>query len=319
MTMQRQGSITVMSVMPPCTMSTKGKVKAMDAVSKRYCRWLFCTSLVCFFSCFSIGSVAVQANTRCQDDARTEAIKARLKAEADVQLRIAFAWTSQAWTGDDQPYQRIRSEIDQAIAQKKNPDRLMQQYGLLAQKNPADPQAQFRWGCAAFAAAMQPSVSDIEGTGKLIGPRSALDHAPSPKTYEYNRLRYLMAAYSSPVPHLKALGDRLLRRDPTDDVVLFFQGGILNYSQLPADRQRARAYAENYLRRFPKKPGPYSLLASIHYRDAFLNHSSIDADKAITAYRRYLELEPSNSGTRGEVDYLIQNLQRHKAEWGKGP
>lgn len=61
-----------------------------------------------------------------------------------------MAWITEEWTGDDQPYKRIRAQIDQAMADGRSVVALAHEYKMAAGKKLGDPEVQFRWAYAAY-------------------------------------------------------------------------------------------------------------------------------------------------------------------------
>lgn len=105
----------------------------------------------------------------------------------------------------------------------------------------------------------------------------------------------------------------MLHRNPNDYDVKFYQVRILS-SGNDKDRQQAIDYANDLVRMQPKRPSAYSALGGAYWL-AFRGTDHRDvADKAIAAYRKYLELIPANDKSRPEAESMIKLIQEQKAK-----
>ena len=223
-----------------------------------------------------------------------------------------WAWTSEKWTGDGQPYLRMRQEIDQLITNGQNPDTLALQYKALASKDSSNSQSQFRWGYAAYKTAAKPGALP---SLKLDGVEFALRRAKEPRNYEYTRLHFLVVARLTPYHQLKELGTRLLRHNPKDDEVKFYLVSILDPGLYNTEKQQALKLAQELARSQPKRASTYSLIGETYLKVWIKSKSQGDADKSIAAYQQFLRLAPPNHQFRRQAQNWIKFLQ--KAKTGK--
>ena len=232
-------------------------------------------------------------------------------AHARADRRTYYAWVNAPWTGDDQPYQRIRDSVDRALAEGQKPPDLLKQYQTAFVKAPRDYQAQFGYYYAAYEAATAPGAND-NGIGlQILGNLFiTLIKRQYPHTYNYARLAFLCGQHNWIDPQMKPLALRLVRQDPSDYDVKFYTVYTLAASPAPADRALALTYAQDLIRRYPKKPSPYGLLASIHYQAWLRTRSPNEAAQAVAGYQQYLQLAAPNFKFREQAKGYITQLQK---------
>ena len=119
-------------------------------------------------------------------------------AQARADLRTYYAWINAPWTGNDQPYKRIRDGIEGAIASGRNPSDLLKQYQASLAKSPKDFQAQFAYYYAAYKVAITPGTGGPFVGLELLGNLSTIIiRSPHPRTYNYARLLFLCDQYNT--------------------------------------------------------------------------------------------------------------------------
>ena len=232
---------------------------------------------------------------------------------------ISPEWTSEPWTGDDTPYQKIERDTDKALASSWSIGNLLQQSSALAQQKPTDPQAQFRWSyMARQVIRAQPNAYFSYPAIQAISV--VLARAASPKTYSYARLRFLV---SDQDPDATELGERLLQRDPNDIPVKYYLSN--DYSALFSERsqrnrdhdvdpqlkQRALTLIEQTIAANPSDPDYRSALAAVYVSSWCDKKNPQDATNAIAAYRQYLNLAPANDTSRARCLTLMAPLQEY--------
>jgi len=142
-----------------------------------------------------------------------------------------WAWTKVPVTGDNRVYSKVRKEIDTAVSQA----------GILRPfwKNIAERRSPRLATCVslplaytAYVTAMGQSTSPqiLSSIDGLSDPRYAV--APV-ESYDFNRVRFLIAALTDPNPALADLGRRLLAVNQDDDSVEYALAGILLESYNP--------------------------------------------------------------------------------------
>lgn len=232
-------------------------------------------------------------------------------AQARAYLHTYYAWINAPWSEDDQPYQRIREAIDQAVTSEKKPADILKQYQAIFSKSPSDYQAQFGYYYAAYKYASAPNIYDNHIGLEVLGNLSTtIIRKPHPHTYNYARLVFLCDQYNYVDPNLKAVGIRLVRRDPSDYDVKFYTVSTLAASSVPSDRVLAITYAQDLIQRYPKKASSYSLLASVHYQSWLRKKDPHEASEAIAGYQQYLRLAPPESPFRKQIQGYITQLKK---------
>lgn len=229
----------------------------------------------------------------------------------------SWTWTKESWTGDERPYRTIRDNIDKSIRSgQENPDALLARHKASAQKQPSDPQALFRWGYAAYWASSK-SHGYNEKREKFDGVLEAFAKAPSPHSYEYARLRFLVEAATHPVFPLIPVGERLLERDPQDLSVKYQLRKLLSWSPSLENKRRALQYSLEMVRSHPKHPTYHAALGMVYLELWYTTRDPIHADKAINAYKQYLRLAPPRDEFLEAAKRLIDTVEREKAQYKK--
>lgn len=268
----------------------------------------------------SILAVAVVVSVSCYSGNTNARHTFVAKMATDITAQQAQQWMRKDWTGDAKPYQMIERDIDQAIANGKNPKTLLEQDKKMAQKNPKDPQAQFRWGYAGWKM-MTPTSGYWEKHLYLDGVFEALDNAPSPNTYEYARLRYLVGPHSAQTVNL---GERLLSKSGQKDIEVkshlvgdYIQLiGAVNLrpeSLKPQLQTRAIALAKEVITARPSNAKYYASLGSVYVSCWTISRSRKDASLGVTAYQEYLRLASPDDELRPQVLAVIKDLQKTPA------
>ena len=248
--------------------------------------------------------------------------KTQIKRMSKVTMAQAyddFSWTREAWTGDDKPYQQARTEIEGQFIDAKNPELLLQNYKTDALKSPHDTLAQFRWACAAYTYASKKTVKDEVGFRILPSVILALASVPSPHTYDYDRLRFLIQSFAIVVPYqLKSIAERLLKKNPEDALVKYALAALLNNSNNSRDRVMAMVYAQQLVNKYPKDAKYYSLLAGFAYTTWFRSKTQTDANKAIAAYQRYLDIAGPDELFRENAQFYVKDIQQMQDHFNRG-
>lgn len=229
----------------------------------------------------------------------------------------APAWTDEPWTGDSRPYTAIRHAVDNATVRNQLSLKLAQQYAESARSKPRNPQAQFKAAYAAFRAYRTERVrvrTVAPPYQQLLQQAShALSQVPSPRTYEFYRLRFLVEASRFPDPALKQAGRRLMRANSKDAVARM--GFIVIASYMPTnmgERQEVLRAAQELQRLDPKNPSYYTALGTAYGTMFDLTKNPADADNAIAAYQTYLRLAPANAPFRRIALFQVEHYQRRR-------
>lgn len=220
-----------------------------------------------------------------------------------------WQWTEEEWTGNEAPYQELRNSIDSNKSQGKLKPEMIENYKALHQKKSDDPLAVFRWGYASFQATQSnPPVPQKQ----LVAP-NAFDTIPSPHTYEYTRLRFLVGAHYNPDVHLQHVGERLLNRKPDDKDVMYYLIQCYKPWRSTSEKQKAVSLAQDLVHAAPDRPGSYSALGGVYFSSWMAGHGKEDADKAVSAYQHYLRIAPQNYAWRRQAENIILYINSRSA------
>ncbi|HEY0073645.1 MAG TPA: hypothetical protein VGB77_06045, partial [Abditibacteriaceae bacterium] len=170
-----------------------------------------------------------------------------------------WAWTKEKWTSNDAPYRKVRDAIRPLYHAKKLNDKQLKLYKQASLQKPKDPLALFRWGYYAYCLALlQPD--DIVGSSKVGPVRQAFESGPTPRSYEYTRLRYLVLSYLlQSGARMAELSERLLKRDPKDYYVKYYAVSH-HFTGKPKDEALALKLATEMVEAEPKNASATSLL-----------------------------------------------------------
>ena len=237
--------------------------------------------------------------------------KASLKQSAPFRLPAQFAWTTEAWTADEKPYQAERIAIAIAQRQGKNMLALAKQYGAAAKAKPkSDALAVFRWGYAAWLAYDYGNGNNTPAAYELFDANKALETTPSPHSYQYDRLRFLIEACANSQRGVKGLGERLLKRNLNDFDVVFYQIGMTYGSLSEADNQRALELSKMLIQKYPNNSTGYERAGTTYQGLWWGHHKKPDAQTAIDYFRKGKALLPANDPNQAKYDYQIHSLER---------
>lgn len=232
-------------------------------------------------------------------------------AQAQRQLDTYSSWLNAPWTDNDQPYQRIRLSIDQAISHGANPFNLLKQRQKELEKAPGNFQTQFAYYYTAYQAVTWPKRADDKGFDVLLLGNLfiAIIRTPHPHTYNYVRLAFLCGEYNFNDPNRKSVGLRLVQRDPNDYDVKYYTTNILVASPLPSDRAIAMKYANDLVTNYPNIASPHAMAGYIHYQSWLRSRNKRDSAEAISQYQQYLLLAPAKAGFRRQAENFIKQMQ----------
>ncbi len=225
-----------------------------------------------------------------------------------------WGWAAQPWTGDDRPYQKIRADVQKRLKSGKDPAEILADYKAKMDNAPKDPQAMFGWGYARWRIFTW-SNGYRQQYGDLSDLPDALAAVSFPKTYNYARLRFLIQAQVRAMPQLQELGERLVRKDPTDIDAKFLLIAVLKQIPSLTQNQEAVRLTQELIDKNPKEPVYWQTLGVLHeaaYMDFGFKKS--DGDKAITAFQKRLELAPPDDDQRDNIERAIKGLKDTEAE-----
>lgn len=221
---------------------------------------------------------------------------------------LGWSWMKEAWTGDDGPYRKTRQTILQRMSKEAKPEQLVAEYKAIALRSPSNPQAQFAWAFAAYEASARLKDPNTiwSMTNEVLFP---LAKAPSPKAYEYARLRFMLEAYKAPLLELIPVGRRLLKRRPNDLTVKYFLAKLLGWSKSQSDKLLAANYAEQLRQAYPNNARYSSLLGGVHLELWLMTRQAQHAKKAIASYEKSLQLKQAKGENVDWLRHLIKFTQ----------
>lgn len=228
----------------------------------------------------------------------------------------SWDWTKEAWTGNDKPFIALRARIDSEIKRVPKTQLLnfVRRYEKKASVQPQSAQAQFAWGYAAYRSWEQGLDFDIAQRYEFwrrIG--LAIYDAPSPKAYQYARVKFLVSMRWSTFRELTEVGQRLLKRNPKDIMIKLYVTRLLAQGG-DAQKKQALKYARELINSRPQWAGGYGALGGV-YKEVFFDTKDISAgDKAIAAYQKSISLSPPGARL-DNTKYLINIIRQTQAEW----
>ena len=226
-----------------------------------------------------------------------------------------WSWIKEPWTASDKPFISIRQRVDKAIAQGKSPFELAGKYKANALKQPSSAQRQFAWGYSAWRAYRKNSEGNTKRQQVIIGLPEYLARVPATHSAEFARMHFLVlgvAQAGAPADRrLREVGNRLIQRFPSDTTIKVYQSRVIVYtSQMtPEDKKEALKLAQGAVNSQPKVLNNYATLGGVYYVSWMKSHSQSDSQKAIAAYRKYLELAPKDDNFRPRAESIIKQLQ----------
>jgi hypothetical protein len=276
---------------------------------------LLCLSGLCWLvvGCYSLASKAEAPQTPQPED------------------YIAFDWAKDPVDGDDTPFKRIRSEVDDLIRQGKDKTQLAEEYREAAIMQPENAEAQFRWVYAAYHATNHWQRS-AQKTGLLRDAYAYMGIPKNPRSFEYARLRFIVSQITwperGPAPggnrNVINLGIRLLEKAPKDDFDLRYFGinaiahtaGVKNVEPL----EKSLRLTLELQKDFPKRVEPVAMLSSAYGSLFALKKEAHLADRSLHYSRQYLNIAPENYESRKqELKQIerIKSLKRHFEKKGE--
>ncbi len=229
-----------------------------------------------------------------------------------------YKWTNETWKGDDRPFIKVRQAIDLSLDKtpKEGLGKLVENYRTSAQSNPLNSLKQFSWGYVAYRTVVSGHrLSDRYH--ELQDVSFALDRAKSPLSYEYSRLRFLVILlWRKEAPQLRSLGQRLLRRNPSDYSVNYRVSDTLNTRTSATDRKLALSYAQSLVQLRPERASALASLGAAYVKICLYDDNIAAGDKAVAAYRKYFQLQPQ-SPVRRDIQHWINEVREHQTKLSK--
>jgi len=235
----------------------------------------------------------------------------RTQPSLQTQTQRKSVWLTESWTAEETQWRRLRQDSEREIARSTNRGQLLQRLRSEAQKKLQDARVQYRWGYAVYRAAV-----DGSAPAERAVPSAALALAtvPSPRAYEFARLRFLLESKQFPSPRLRGVGERLAKRDPKDYAVKYRLVKVLDPGLSAQQKQQALRHARDLVRLQPRRASAHASLASVYYRTWLVGKGQSDGNSAIAAYRKYLQLAPAKDSFRKQAQQIIKMIQQERAK-----
>ncbi|WP_170065515.1 hypothetical protein [Abditibacterium utsteinense] len=225
-------------------------------------------------------------------------------------------WINNKWTDNDKPYLQVRSQISPLWRAKRMNRKELKRLKQLSLQRPADNVARFRWAYYTYCFLLLQSNRDSV-SGEIGDVSQAFSANPTPNSYQYGRLRFLIACSpggSAGFPYgnglyLKQLGERLLRRDTKDERVKTYQIDNLMTGQ-PQDERKSLRYAQDLVKANPKDASAYITLGWVCQYTYVGRRSKDGRQQAINAYQKALALNKTPGKWRDSALSNIRRLQK---------
>ena len=295
------------------------KAEPSDKSAVPYPRKQLPAKLKCWFVFVGLLSVAT---CYAQDKPRSNPLTSEAYLKSQRRELPDYTWVNEKWTSSDRPYIAIRGKIDKEIASTKGGKEkltaLVKRYEGAALAKPSSSQAQFAWAYAAREASRAGLFLDPWSVPRDIS--YAMAAVPSSRSYQYARLRFMIAMWWQPFHQLKPVALRLVRRNPKDYSVKYHALSALSASHPGEERKLVLSYVQDLVRMRPNSAASYSSIAYVYTKVFYGDHDIAAGDKTIAAYRKWLELTPpteANAQDRRITEQMIKNIQKYQAEWAK--
>lgn len=226
-----------------------------------------------------------------------------------------YWWRDLPWKKDDQIYSRARNEIDLAVKRGVKPQTLSRRYQAQRKSNPWNGPIVFKWAYSSWLA--QKAAKSREHAYQIFMPvHAAIPEVKFAESYQYARMAFLAVAYRAPRPCAKALGERLLRRDPKDEDVKFYMIRMLLTRQKSSDDARALSYLAYFRKKYPGNLTYHREYAhSLQY--LWARQYPRDRKKALAAVgalKQYLQ-KVKDAKERERVLLRIKDIEYQQKRW----
>jgi hypothetical protein len=220
----------------------------------------------------------------------------------------SWNWTKETWDKNNGPYHKVRVIVDSAVASPKSLSALLSQYKAEAQKKSGDPIAVYRWGYAAYKTTTK--QDSISAHKTLEGLQQTFQNTPSPHTYDYARLRFLVGEFYTAHRQTAAVGERLLASDKKDYIVAYRLASIYLDAYYPARVQEALSICNAMKQQYPARASIYALAGEAYLITWHRNHAPADAQSVVENYQKYLNLAPPKDDFRKRAQQIVNEYEK---------
>lgn len=226
-------------------------------------------------------------------------------ASPQQQTSSATSWMTEKWTGDETHYAAARENINRDFSRGGITVAYLKGLETAWNQDEQDPLKLFRWAYARYKAqGLHPPIPFT-----TVPAYGAFNEVPSPHTYEYARVRFLIETSLSRPRELMAIGKRLLARNPDDFDVEFALSRCFGETMSAEEKQSALAYADHLINKYPNKSSVYAVKAGVYFSYWIDHRNKQDARDAIQWYQKYLKVAPTNYEWRKRAEGIVTLLQ----------
>lgn len=212
---------------------------------------------------------------------------------------------TEKWTGNEKLYAAARENIDSDFSRGRITVAYLSNLEATWNQDEHNPLTLFRWAYARFKAqGLHPAIPFT-----TMPAEGAFNEVPSPHTYEYARVRFLIETSLSRHRELMAVGKRLLAHNSNDFDVEYCLTYCFGESMSAEEKQAALAYADHLIQKYPNKPSVSAVKGGVYFSYWIDHRNKQDARDAIKWYQQYLRLAPVNYEWRKEAASTITLLQ----------
>ena len=221
---------------------------------------------------------------------------------------FGYVWTKTKPLSDSAATRAARSAIDEASAAQleKKIDALRDE--IAGSKSTAA--ERFEYASTAYRLVIRHKRPKMESD--LLLARRTMQNFPVSAEVSHLRIRFLMAARQDAFapPELAKLGVELASKDAKDYDVRYYACKLLKPDLRADEKQIGVKLCQEMAKIAPDRPSLHSMWGSIYFRSWLKSHSKSDADKAIAAYQKFLQLAPATDSFRPQAQQYIAMMQK---------
>lgn len=269
--------------------------------------------LAAFFVLSTATTVAAAPQSQPAETAADQQLQKRAAANGLRVVRAFYEWMNADWTVSDQPYTKIRDDIDAAIASGESPEDMLRNVEANYPRS-ISPASVFALG---YAGGLGERLLD-NGTSSYNDAMDQCNWASDqifyqpnlyPHTFNFVRLAFVDCGNIGNGV-LKNVGENLLKLHPHDQPVKDALIVVLSESGDRASLNYANKLAEERLASYPQDFGSYKRLAVVEFAEYVATHDVTYARAAISSYQHATLLAQSFPGNRADYADRIAFIQK---------
>ena len=247
------------------------------------------------------------------DAATDQQLQKRAAANGLRVVRAFYEWMNADWTASDQPYTKIRDDIDAAIASGESPEDMLRNVEANYPRS-ISPASVFALGYAGGLAERlldNGTASYNDAIDQCNWASDQIFYQPNlyPHTFNFVRLAFVDCGNIGNGV-LKNVGENLLKLHPHDQPVKDALIVVLSESGDRASLNYANKLAEERLASYPQDFGSYKRLAVVEFAEYVATHDVTYARAAISSYQHATLLAQSFPGNRADYADRIAFIQK---------